>query len=54
MFRGRAQDNSFGAVFRVGVALKGFEVNQCFHVDGDKRMPIVVTLFIDICKFECA
>ncbi len=46
MFGGRAQDKSFGAVFGVGTALVRFVMDQCFHVNGGKRMPIVVMLFV--------
>jgi hypothetical protein len=48
VFGGRAQDKSFGAVFGVGTVLVGFVVDQCFHADGDKRMPIVTILFVDM------
>ena len=48
VFGGRAQDKSFGAVFGVGAALVGFVVDQCFHANGDKRMPIVILLFVDM------
>ncbi len=49
VFDGRAQDKSFGAVFCVGAAFVGFVMDQCFHADGDKWMPIVVMMFVDMC-----
>ena len=48
VFSGRAQDKSFGSVFGVGAALVGFVLDQCFHANGDKRMPIVVMLSVDM------
>jgi hypothetical protein len=44
-----AQNNSFCAVFGVGAAFVGFVVDQCFHADGDKGMPIIVVVFVDMC-----
>ena len=49
VFGGCAQHKSFGAVFGIGVALVGFVVGQSFHANGDKRMPIVVMLLVDMC-----
>jgi hypothetical protein len=44
MFGGRG----FGAVFGIGAVLVGFVMDQGFHANGDKRMPIVVMLFVDM------
>ncbi len=49
VFGGGAQDKSFGVVFCVGAAFVGFVMDQCFHANGDKWMPIVVMMFIDMC-----
>ncbi len=49
VFGERAQDKSFGAVFCVGAAFVGFVVDQCFYANGDKWMPIVVVMFVDMC-----
>ena len=49
VFGGRAQDKCFCAVFDVGATFMGFVVDQCFHANGDKGMPIIVMLFVDMC-----
>ncbi len=49
VFGGCAQDKCFGAVFCVGAAFVGFVVDQCFHVDGDEGMLIIVVVFVDMC-----
>ena len=49
VFSGRAQVNSFCAVFGVGAAFVWFVVNQCFHADQYKGMPIVIVGFVDMC-----
>ncbi len=49
VFGGRAQDKCFCAVFGVGAVFVEFVVDQCFHADGDNRMPIIVVVFVDIC-----
>jgi hypothetical protein len=48
VFGGRAQNKSFCAVFGVGAAFVGFVVDQCFHVNGDKGMPIIVVVFVNM------
>ncbi len=49
VFGGRAQDKCFCAVFGVGAAFVGFVVDQCFHANGDKGMPIIVVVFKNMC-----
>jgi hypothetical protein len=49
VFGGCAQDKCFCAVFGIGVAFVGFVVDQCFHANGDKGMPIIVVVFVDMC-----
>jgi hypothetical protein len=49
VFGGRAQDKCFCAVFGVGAAFVGFVVDQFFHSNGDKGMPIIVMVFVDMC-----
>ena len=49
VFNGCTQNKRFGAVFCVGATFVGLVVNQSFHADGDKRMTIIVVLFIDVC-----
>ncbi len=49
VFDRRAQDKCFCAVFGIGAAFVGFVVDQCFHADGDKGMPIIVVVFVDMC-----
>ena len=48
VFGGRAQDKCFCAVFGIGAAFVGFVMDQCFHADGDKGMPIIVVVFVDM------
>ncbi len=48
VFGGRAQDKCFCAVFGIGAAFVGFVVDQCFHANGDKGMPIIVVVFEDM------
>ena len=38
----------FGAVFSIGATFMGLAVNQSFRTNGDKRMTIIVVLFIDV------
>ncbi len=49
VFGGRAQDKCFCTVCGVGAAFVGFVMDQCFHADGDKGMPIIVMVFVDMC-----
>jgi hypothetical protein len=44
LFGGRSQDKSFCAVFSVGFAFVWFVVDQCFHANGDKGVPIVIVV----------
>ena len=48
VFGGRAQDKHFAAVFCKGAACVRLVIDQCLHANGDKRMPVVVMLFVDM------
>jgi len=41
--------NINSVVFGIGAVFLWFVVNQCFHVDGDKGIPIAIVVFIDMC-----
>jgi hypothetical protein len=49
VFGRRAQDKCFCAVFGIGAGFVGFVVDQCFHVDGDEGMPIIIVVFVNMC-----